>query len=261
VLAAAVRDRSDLQRRLIQYIFQNPDASLNPRARIGEAIARPLVHFFQMEGAKAKEMVVDALGDVRLDGSYQARFPDQLSGGERQRVAIARALAAKPALLLCDEILSALDVSVQANILTLLQQLKSEHGIAMLFISHDLAVVRMLADHVCVLYGGEVMQIGRRDQVFAAPFHPYTHSLLHAVPVPLQPPDIHSGAAKAGEPKRGGTGCVYAGRCPWQIGAVCENERPPWRESAGVGLRCHLSIEQLNARADWPPSPKERPVP
>ena len=260
VLAGAVRDRSDLQRRLIQYIFQNPDASLNPRARIGEAIARPLVHFFQMDGAKAKEMMVDALGDVRLDGSYQARFPDQLSGGERQRVAIARALAAKPALLLCDEILSALDVSVQANILTLLQQLKSEHGIAMLFISHDLAVVRMLADHVCVLYGGEVMQIGPRDQVFAAPFHPYTHSLLHAVPVPLQPPDARSGAAKAGEPKRGGAGCVYAGRCPWQIGAVCENERPPWRESAGVGLRCHLTLEQLNARADWPPSPKERAV-
>ncbi len=260
VLAGAVRDRSDLQRRLIQYIFQNPDASLNPRARIGEAIARPLVHFFQMEGAKAKEMVVEALGDVRLDGTYHARFPDQLSGGERQRVAIARALAAKPALLLCDEILSALDVSVQANILALLQQLKSEHGIAMLFISHDLAVVRMLADHVCVLYGGEVMQIGPRDQVFAAPFHPYTHSLLHAVPVPLQPPESDAGAAKAGEPKRGGAGCVYAGRCPWQIGALCETERPPWRESDGVGLRCHLTFEQLHARADWPPANKERAV-
>ena len=138
-------------------------------------------------GRAARTKVADALDDVRLDESYQERFPDQLSGGERQRVAIARALAAKPALLLCDEILSALDVSVQANILTLLRQLKSEHGIAMLFISHDLAVVRMLADHVCVLYGGEVMEIGPREQVFAPPFHPYTHSLLHAVPVPLQP--------------------------------------------------------------------------
>ena len=98
--------------------------------------------------------------DVRLDESYAARFPDQLSGGERQRVAIARALAAEPALLLCDEILSALDVSVQANMLTLLRRLKAEHGIAMLFISHDLAVVRLLADRVCVLYGGEVMEIG-----------------------------------------------------------------------------------------------------
>ena len=257
-LAGAVRDRSDQQRRLVQYIFQNPDASLNPRARIGEAIARPLVHFFKMEGAKARASVVDALDDVRLDGSYQERFPDQLSGGERQRVAIARALASKPALLLCDEILSALDVSVQANILTLLQQLKSEHGIAMLFISHDLAVVRVLADQVCVLYGGEVMEVGPRDQVFAPPFHPYTHSLLHAVPVPLQRPDKPSKAPKAAEPKRGGIGCVYAGRCPWQVGSICETERPPWREGGGgLGLRCHLTLEQLNARADWPPTKQE----
>ena len=243
---------------MIQYIFQNPDASLNPRARIGEAIARPLVHFFKMEGAKAREQVADALGDVRLDAHYQERFPDQLSGGERQRVAIARALAAKPVLLLCDEILSALDVSVQANILTLLQQLKSEHGIAMLFISHDLAVVRMLADHVCVLFGGEVMEIGPRDRVFAPPFHPYTHALLHAVPVPLQPPDTSSTASKAGEPKRGGAGCVYAGRCPWQAGAICETERPPWREADGTKLRCHLTLDELNSRADWPPTKEKR---
>ena len=257
-LAGLVRNRSDQQRRLVQYIFQNPDASLNPRARIGEAIARPLVHFFKMAGSKARATVVGALGDVRLDGSYQDRFPDQLSGGERQRVAIARALAAKPALLLCDEILSALDVSVQANILTLLRQLKSEHGIAMLFISHDLAVVRLLADHVCVLYGGEVMEIGPRERVFAPPFHPYTHSLLHAVPVPLQRPDKPSKASRSSEPRRGGAGCVYAGRCPWQIGGICETERPPWREAAGgLGLRCHLTLEQLSARADWPPRKQE----
>jgi peptide/nickel transport system ATP-binding protein len=253
-----VRDRSDQQRRLIQYIFQNPDASLNPRARIGEAIARPLVHFFKMEGSAARTKVADALDDVRLDGSYQERFPDQLSGGERQRVAIARALAAKPALLLCDEILSALDVSVQANILTLLRQLKSEHGIAMLFISHDLAVVRMLADHVCVLYGGEVMETGPREQVFAPPFHPYTHSLLHAVPVPLQRPDKPSKAPTAAEPRRGEAGCVYAGRCAWQVGSICETERPPWREGeGGLGLRCHLTLDQLNARAAWPPTTRE----
>lgn len=257
-LAGAVKHRSAEQRRLIQYIFQNPDASLNPRARIGEAIARPLVHFFGRQAAKAREEAGDALRDVRLEESYAVRFPDQLSGGERQRVAIARALAAKPALLLCDEILSALDVSVQANILTLLQLLKSEHGIAMLFIAHDLAVVRLLADHVCVLYGGEVMEIGPRDQVFAPPFHPYTHSLLHAVPVPLRPPDTQIDAPSAGEPKRFGQGCVYAGRCPWQAGAVCEAERPPWRENGGVKFRCHLTIDQLNARADWPPANKEK---
>ncbi len=258
-LRGAIHERTPEQRRLIQYIFQNPDASLNPRARIGEAIARPLVHFFKLEADQVRAMVIDALSDVRLDESYAARFPDQLSGGERQRIAIARALAAKPALLLCDEILSALDVSVQANILTLLRQLRSAHGVAMLFISHDLAVVRSLADRVCVLFGGEIMEIGPRDRVFAPPFHPYTHSLLHAVPVPMRPPRASSNAPKAGEPKRGGEGCVYAGRCPWQIGAICETERPPWRESeGGVGLRCHLTIEKLNALADWPPALEQR---
>ena len=252
-LAPAVGDRSRDQRRLIQYIFQNPDASLNPRARIGETIARPLVHFFGMDGRRARTMVADALHDVRLDLSYQERYPDQLSGGERQRVAIARALVAKPALLLCDEILSALDVSVQASILALLQQLKSEHGIAMLFISHDLAVVRMLADRVCVLYGGEVMEIGPREAVFAPPYHPYTYSLLHAVPVPLRRPDKPIQSRGLAEPKRGGAGCVYAGRCPWQLGEICETERPPWREAhAGTRLRCHHTLEDLNARAVSP---------
>jgi peptide/nickel transport system ATP-binding protein len=256
-LAGLVRHRRPEQRRLIQYIFQNPDASLNPRARTGETIARPLVHFFGMEGAVARAAVVDVLQDVRLDASYRERYPDQLSGGERQRVAIARALVAKPALLLCDEILSALDVSVQASILALLRQLKSEHGIAMLFISHDLAVVRMLADRVCVLYGGEVMEIGARDAVFAPPHHPYTYSLLHAVPVPLRRPDRPANAQGLAEPKRGGAGCVYAGRCPWQIGKVCETERPPWREAAGLKLRCHLTFDELNARAGGPPAPRQ----
>jgi peptide/nickel transport system ATP-binding protein len=166
-------------------------------------------------------------------------------------------LAAEPALLLCDEILSALDVSVQANILKLLQKLKADHAIAMLFISHDLAVVRMLADQVCVLYGGEVMEIGPVARIFAAPFHPYTHTLLHAVPVPLMPP-VSADALKAGEPKRDGQGCGFAGRCPWQVGAVCETTRPPWRESeGGLRLRCHHTIDALNERADWPPATPE----
>jgi peptide/nickel transport system ATP-binding protein len=245
-LAPTVSRRSHDQRRLIQFIFQNPDASLNPRARIHEAIARPLAHFFGMSGAEAEATVVGALQDVRLEASYRKRFPDQLSGGERQRVAIARALVAKPALLLCDEILSALDVSVQANILALLRQLKFEHGIAMLFISHDLAVVRMLADRVCVLYGGEVMEIGPLDAVFAPPHHPYTRSLLQAVPVPLSRPGRPTTSRGPVEPKRGGPGCVYAGRCPWQVEGLCETERPPWREvPGGARLRCHLTLDQL----------------
>jgi peptide/nickel transport system ATP-binding protein len=123
----------------------------------------------------------------------------------------------------------------------------------MLFISHDLAVVRMLADHVCVLYGGEVMEIGPVERIFTAPFHPYTHTLLHAVPVPLQPP-VPADGSRTAEPRRGTAGCVFAGRCPWQMGEVCETTRPPWRESAGgLRLRCHHTIDELNELADWPP--------
>jgi len=248
-LAGQVRNRTPEERRLIQFVFQNPDASLNPRARIAKALSRPLAFFF---GQAPDAKVQAALADVRLDGKYAARFPDELSGGERQRVAIARGLVAEPSLLLCDEILSALDVSVQASILALLQRLKTERGIAMLFISHDLAVVRMLADRVCVLFRGDIMEIGRRDQVFSAPFHPYTHSLLEAVPTPLKPhPKRGAGADAAGVPSN--PACAYAGRCAWQIGKICETEPPPWRETAdGLRIRCHHSLEELTRRATWP---------
>jgi peptide/nickel transport system ATP-binding protein len=249
-LGATVKARSAEPLRLVQYVFQNPDASLNPRVRIGTSIARPLEHFFGTAASAAKDKVAAALGDVRLDESYAARFPDQLSGGERQRVAIARALAAEPALLLCDEILSALDVSVQANVLDLLRRLKTEHGIAMLFISHDLAVVRLLADRVCVLYGGEIMQIGPTAKVFSPPFHPYTYTLLNAVPVPLTAPGVPPQRSTSKPPRRGEPGCVYAGRCPWQVGAICETERPPWQDcGGGVQLRCHIAPDELRAKA------------
>ncbi|MBL8580540.1 MAG: ABC transporter ATP-binding protein [Mesorhizobium sp.] len=248
-LAGIVKDRAPEERRLIQFVFQNPDASLNPRARIEKALARPLQFFF---GKSSAEDVMAALADVRLDDKYSARFPDELSGGERQRVAIARGLIAEPTLLLCDEILSALDVSVQANILALLQRLKSERGIAMLFISHDLAVVRMLADRVCVLFRGDIMEIGRRDQIFAAPFHPYTHSLLEAVPTPLKPHPRREGVREM-TAAPSAAGCAYAGRCAWQIGDICETERPPWRETEeGLRIRCHHTLEELSRRATWP---------
>jgi peptide/nickel transport system ATP-binding protein len=248
-LAGHVKHRTPEERRLIQFVFQNPDASLNPRARISKALARPLQFFF---GRSSRGSIDAALSDVRLDAKYADRFPDELSGGERQRVAVARGLIAEPSLLLCDEILSALDVSVQASILALLQRLKAERGIAMLFISHDLAVVRMLADRVCVLFRGDIMEMGRRDQIFAAPFHPYTHSLLEAVPTPLRSrPYKARSRDTAKAPSE--NGCAYAGRCAWQIGGICESERPPWRETLeGLRIRCHHSLDELTRRATWP---------
>ena len=254
-LAGSYRNRTAEQRRRIQYVFQNPDASLNPRTPVGRILARPLQLFLRMSRKEAVERIERALADVQLEASYAARYADQLSGGERQRVAIARALIAEPELLLCDEILSALDVSVQANITQLLRRLRAERAISMLFISHDLAVVRSLADTVAVLFRGQLMEIGRNEDVFAPPYHPYTHSLLMAVPSVAAVTTLRrkaiSGGRAAEMGKRGGA-CAFAGRCPWQPGPICHDVDPPGRVThGGNAIRCHLPLPELAARAEW----------
>lgn len=251
-LAGDIGRRTAEQRKNIQFIFQNPDASLNPRSSIEQILSRPLVKFFGLSNSELHDAIDDSLASVKLDSTYRARYPDELSGGERQRVAIARALAARPKLLLCDEILSALDVSVQANIISLLRQLQTENEIAMLFISHDLAVVRNLAHRVAVLYDGELMETGQVEALFSPPFHPYTHVLLLAVPsiynrrasnVPARTEIVGTAAGK---------GCAFAGRCPWQLGEVCTQEDPPWRQNGPSNwIRCHHPLEELSKRATW----------
>ena len=151
--------------------------------------------FFGLSGDEMRTRVLELLEDVHLDHTYLRRFPGEMSGGERQRIAIARALAAEPDLLLCDEIVSALDVSVQAGVLELLRGLQEERGIAFLFISHDLAVVRSVSDRVAVLYGGEVMEFGDTSEIYRPPYHPYTHVLLSAV-LDIDPRQAHRGSAR-----------------------------------------------------------------
>jgi ABC-type glutathione transport system ATPase component len=196
-LAPTLAARSAADRREIQYIFQNPDASLNPRMRVGEILARPRDVFFNERGAAVRRRVEMALDDVRLPAAYMQRFPHELSGGERQRVAIARALIAEPSVLLCDEVLSALDVSVQARVLELLRDLRSRTGVAMLFISHDLGVVRSLADRVVVLLNGVIVEGGDIEEVFQKPKHPYTQRLLAAALVAHAPTTFQSHPSSA----------------------------------------------------------------
>jgi peptide/nickel transport system ATP-binding protein len=181
-LAPSARERPDQVRKDIQYIFQNPYASLNPRRTIGQTIARQLQLFFPQHRKDMGPRVAECLERVALSGAAANRFPDQLSGGERQRVAIARALAAEPKLLVCDEVTSALDVSVQAAIIELLDGLRAEMGLSLLFITHDLALIRTIADRVAVMTGGRIVEQGPLERIFTSPGADYTRKLLADTP-------------------------------------------------------------------------------
>jgi peptide/nickel transport system ATP-binding protein len=183
-LAWPARERSDTARREIQYIFQNPYASLNPRHTVGRILNQPLDSFgLGGEGNQRREKIRELLNSVALPVEYEHRYPSQLSGGERQRVAIARALAAEPRLIVCDEITSALDVSIQASILELLGKLRREQNLTMLFITHNLGLVRAIADEIVILQHGKVMERGSAEAILDKPSDPYTLELLANTPV------------------------------------------------------------------------------
>ncbi len=234
------------RRKVMQIVFQDPLASLNPRMTVGEAIGEPLRVFFpQLDAAARRRKVRESMELVGLLPNQINRYPHEFSGGQCQRIGIARALVVEPKLLLCDEPVSALDVSIQAQIVNLLMELKREMDLTMLFIAHDLSVVRHISDRVMVMYLGKVAEISGRDTLYENPRHPYTKALIASVPVP--DPDIERN--KTAEPLVGDlpsplnppSGCTFRTRCPLAE-ARCAQTVPALREvdAAGTRAACHL---------------------
>ncbi len=231
-------------RRDMQLVFQDPYASLNPRMTVRDLVAEPIETWHLCTGRKAvTERVVGLLRAVGVPEEFLYRYPHQFSGGQRQRIGIARAIAADPAFIVCDEPVSALDVSVQNQILNLLRELKRSRELTYLFISHDLSVVRYLADRVCVMFLGKVCEIGPTEEVYQHPRHPYTRFLLDAVPVPDPSQRGREVRLLKGEPPSPAnppSGCRFRTRCPCAT-ERCAKEEPALREMGGVQCACHCA--------------------
>jgi dipeptide transport system ATP-binding protein len=235
-------------RRTVQIVFQNPYGSLNPRKRIGSILEEPLAINTDMPKAERRALALDMMAKVGLRPEQHSRYPHMFSGGQRQRIAIARALMLRPKLVVADEPVSALDMSVQAQVLNLLVDLQREMGLAYLFISHDLGVVRHIAHDVMIMYLGIAVEHGPKQRIFARPLHPYTQALLGAtpgmgrtrkrivpkgeLPSPLDPPQ----------------GCVFSTRCPY-VTERCRVERPPLRPLDGRLIACHYAERFLEPQA------------
>ena len=246
-VAGLAPKRSSQDQKTLQIVFQNPDSALNRRHTVQRLIGRSLSKLGGYTGAKLRERLLSLVKSVRLPERYLPMRPSQLSGGLKQRVAIARAFAGDPRIVICDEPTSALDVSVQAAILNLLMDLQRREDVAYLFISHDLGVVRYLADRIVVLYLGRIMEVGPAQRVFGGPQHPYTEALLSAVPT-LDDLDrlrirLEGEIPSAADPP---SGCPFHTRCPRKIGEICETTEPELREEeAGHGIRCHIPLAEL----------------
>lgn len=250
VVSANASERQAL-RRVVQLVFQNPYGSLNPRKKIGAILEAPLEINTSLSATERAEQARAMLALVGLRPEHYDRYPHMFSGGQRQRIAIARALMLKPALIVADEPVSALDVSIQAQVLNLLADLQQELGLAYLFISHDLGVVRHIAHDVLVMYLGHAVEQGENNAIFSQPLHPYTQALLASTPGIAGSGTARKRIVLTGElpsPLNPPSGCVFSTRCP-HVTARCRVERPELRELAGRQVACHEAEQFIQPAA------------
>lgn len=256
-LGGCLSERTDEQFRRIQMVFQNADTALNPMHSVSTILGRPLKMYFGLKGAALHERIGELLDLVRLPRTLAERRPNELSGGQKQRVNLARALAAKPDLILCDEVTSALDTVVGAAILELLRDLRQELGVSYLFISHDISTVRALCDDIVVMYSGHKVQAGTRQAFAQPPFHPYTDLLIHSVPELRQGwlencgttcGELPPVGARSDEPEL----CTFLNRCPVRVDGLCNRSAPPRHSiDGGSEILCHHdSVELLKTQRD-----------
>ncbi|MBC7263302.1 MAG: dipeptide ABC transporter ATP-binding protein [Chloroflexi bacterium] len=227
-------ERLRRMRRKMQMIFQDPYASLNPRMTVGDIIGEPLEVHNILKGKEKKERVQELLTVVGLNPYFINRYPHEFSGGQRQRIGVARALAVQPDFIVCDEPISALDVSIQAQIINLLEELQEKFHLTYLFIAHDLSVVRHISDRVAVMYLGKIVELTTRDQLYNNPLHPYTQALLSAVPIP--DPEVEAKRRRiilvgdVPSPANPPPGCNFHTRCPVKIAGTCDITEPEFRD-------------------------------
>jgi oligopeptide transport system ATP-binding protein len=233
-------DEMRIQRRRLQIVFQDPYASLNPRMTVGQMLEEPLALHALVPASERRGRVVELLELVGMSAQHAQRYPHEFSGGQRQRIGIARALAVEPKLIVCDEPVSALDVSIQAQVINLLRDLQQRLGLSYLFIAHDLAVVKHIANRVAVMYLGKIVELAETETLFIAPRHPYTQALLSAIPVPVPNANRHRTVLQGDlpSPLNPPSGCTFHPRCPYARD-ICKTTVPTL-ESTDIGVvACH----------------------